>query len=86
MDPLGNRVVFQRTIACPGGASAHFLCEYNLVTSEFTDLITPSTLPDDSEYEYILFDPTGDWVAFIETYPHGSTTLQVLKAIYWPEE
>ncbi len=85
VDPLGNRVVFQRTTACPGDTSAHSLCEYNIVTGEFTDLIRPKTLPDDFAFEYILFDLTGDWVAFIETYPHGSTTLQALKAIYWPE-
>jgi hypothetical protein len=86
VDSLGDRVVFQRTTACPEDTSAHFLCEYNLVTGEFTDLIRPETLPYDFAFEYILFDLTGDWIAFIETYSHGSDTLQALRAIYWPEE
>jgi hypothetical protein len=86
VDPLGNRVVFQRTTACMEEDIACFLCEYNLVTGEFTDLIRPKTLPDDTGYDYVLFDPAGEWVAFIETYPKGSVTMQVLKAIYWPGE
>ncbi len=84
VDPLGNRVVFQRTITCMGDDTACSLCEYNLVTGEFTDIIEPETIPDDTGYEYVLFDPAGEWVAFIETNPRGSENLQALKAIYWP--
>ncbi|HUT97634.1 MAG TPA: hypothetical protein VM054_01000 [bacterium] len=86
VDPLGNRVVFQRTTTGPGDTSSHFLCEYDIATGVFSDVIEPKTLPDETEYEYILFDPAGEWIAFIETYPRVSGNLQALKAIYWPEE